>query len=90
MINLTIQSLNNKSITAIDLTNNSVIGTFNQSQATSLPNANILINVQTADTFTLSNLGHAVRQVPNDWIFFFIASALIVCAIATVWLFKRR
>lgn len=90
MINLTIHSLNNKSITAIDLANNSVVAYFNQSTPTPLDYTNIMVKVQTANTFTLGNLGHVARQIPEDWIYLFIAFSLIACVVATAWLFKRR
>jgi hypothetical protein len=89
-INLTIQSLNNKSIIAIDQSNNSIIDTLNQSELTSLPYTNVMIKVKTGDTFNMGNLGTAVRKIPNDWIFFFVVFTLIACAIATAWLFKRK
>ncbi len=90
MINLTISSLNNKSITAIDVTNNIILANFNQSEQIPLNYTNILVKIQTADTLSISNLGHAVNQMSNDWIFFFIAFLLVACAIVTAWLFKRK
>jgi len=90
MINLTIQSLNNKSITAIDVANNSILASFNQSDTIQLNYTNVLVKVQTANTLTLSNLGHAVQQIPKDWILFFVAFTLIGCTIALAWMFKRR
>lgn len=90
MINLTIQSLNNKTIQAIQLSNNSIVATFNQSDITNLDYTNYLIKVQSADTFTMGNLGHIVRQPLNDPIFIFIAFLLLMCAISIALMFRRK
>lgn len=90
MINLTIQSLNNKTIKAINLSNNSIATTFNQSDVVNLDYTNFYIKIQSADTFTMGNLGHIVRQPLNDPIFIFIAFLLIACALTIAFIFRRK
>ncbi len=88
MINLTIQSLNNKTITAVSLSNNSLLSTFNQSVSTSLPYDNILVKVHTADTFTMGNLAAVLHKVPDNYVFGFILVLLIACTLGILYLAK--
>lgn len=90
MINLTIHSLNNKTIEAIQLSNNSIIATFNQTELVNLNYTNYAIKIQSADTFTMGNLGHMVRQPLNDPIFIFIAFLLLACVVGLAMMFRRK
>ena len=88
MINLTIQSLNNKSISVVDLATNT-ISSMNQSQATELTYSNLLLKINTGDTFNMENVGHVARQIPDDFIYFFVLFGLIACVIAFAWMWKK-
>lgn len=81
-ITLTVQSTNNKTISAYNAGDNSLLSVFNQSQPTSLPYDNLLIKVQTASTFTMENVGTAVRHIPNDFIYLAVAFGLLFLTVA--------
>lgn len=88
MINLTIQSLNNKSISVVDLATNTITP-INQSQAVDLAYSNLLLKINTGDTFNMQNVGHVARQIPDDFIYFFVFFGLVCCVVAFAWMWKK-
>lgn len=92
MINLTIQSANNKVIEAIDLGNNSLVSTFNSSEPVNLAYANYKFDIQTASTLTFDNFGHVVNphNYPDFLPFVIIFGMFILMMIVMAVMFRRK
>ncbi len=78
MINITVQSLNNKTIEAIYLSNLSS-STFNNGQLKQLSYDNTLINIHTnvSSTFNLNNFFSNISGMNNDLVFVIIFGILL-------------
>lgn len=90
-INLVVSSSNNKTIDAIDISNNTVLESFNQFVPVSLNYTNIKIDVRTNNTVTISNLDRAAKKmIDNETVVFaIIFVALILSVFCLAWLVKR-
>lgn len=85
--NITVISNNNKTVQVFDFDNNLDIGTFNQSEAISVPYVNSIIKVTTQNTFTLPTFKAALLSATQkDVIMIIILVMLLVLAYCILWM----
>lgn len=89
MINLTIQSENNKIIDIIDITNNSLLNSTSNNNTLNLNYTNLLIDIQTNSSTNFTKLYESGNNITNDVLWIFVILILFGCIFFAIKLIKK-